>query len=345
MQLNEMASWRILHSKRISELLTNKVFLIKGRHEDERCLYFQNQLTADSPVVSITYDLENSKIMLTFDNLDNEPDLLDEEDPVMKSDLLVEFIIQQGINIVLDMTSIPTEVLFLLMKSFHDENFDDFSIVYVQPDEYLKQEQDIGLMSEFQLSEEHSPISAIPGFLRLPEEEKEPLLVVFIGFEGGRFQELFEHIVTDGPVDIIPILPMPSFTAGWHMVGIYQNLQTLKTADILTEIRRVTAWDPFHALSLLDKHYELRQESNQIIVAPLGTKPHTLATVLFAIKHSNVRIMYDHPRVSGNRSKGIGKIRGYTMKIYLKKRYFQEIEHGEKLYKVLHSYKSSSASN
>ncbi|MNM68686.1 hypothetical protein D3C81_802500 [compost metagenome] len=238
----------------------------------------------------------------------------DENDPVTQAELLVEHVITLNKPIIIDMTSMSTEVLFILIKAFHHHNFDDIIIIYVQPQEYKKNNQSNGIMPDFLLSEDYAPVSAIPGFLRLPDEEKEPRLIVFMGFEGGRFKELCEHLLTEGTIEIVPILPMPSFKAGWHMLGIYLNLDTLKSNDIIRHLKRVTAWDPFFALAVLEEQYKNNSDSNQLIVAPIGTKPHTLASVLFAVRHESVRIMYDHPIVHGTRTEGIGAKRGYYLK-------------------------------
>jgi hypothetical protein len=312
MKWMRLASWRLFQEEDTISLFDTPLILIKGNHNDARCTYFQKKLITGSEIISVVFDNENFELKLHHEGKLNISNLV-ETDPVMKADLLINEVLQSELSVVLDMTSMSTEVLFILIKAFYDARYDDFTVVYVQPQDYIRNKND-KILPEFLLSKELDPISAIPGFLRLPDEDKQEKVLVFIGFEGGRFQELCEHILSDGKIDVIPILPMPSFKAGWHMLGIYLNLDTLKSNDILSNLKRVTAWDPFFALDVLEEQYLINDDTSQIIVAPLGTKPHTLASVLFAVKHESVRIMYDHPRVHDKRTEGIGPVRGYYLK-------------------------------
>lgn len=311
MDIAELASWRLLLETDIENLLSETLILINGVHSDERCTYFESKLGNSSPIIQLTYDRETYKLDGIQSYYDSFPSLND-GDPVVNVEEVVRFLLKQNTKIVIDMTSLSTEVLFILLKAFHDEKYDDLIVLYVQPNEYKKSVDN--LIPNFMLSEEHSPVSSIPGFLRLPNDDKRPMLVVFIGFEGGRFQELCEHLLTEGPVVILPVLPMPSYNAGWHMLGLYLNMDTLKSVDIMSDLRRVTAWDPFYALSVLEDQYNNFSDERDIIVAPLGTKPHTLATILFSVKNDDVRIMYDHPKIFTQRSIGVGEIRGYNIK-------------------------------
>ena len=47
----------------------------------------------------------------------------------------------------------------------------------------------------------------------------------------------------------------------------------------------------------------------KMIVAPIGTKPHTIASIAFAITHfNNVEIAYDNPKKTEPRAEGVGLI-------------------------------------
>ena len=46
-----------------------------------------------------------------------------------------------------------------------------------------------------------------------------------------------------------------------------------------------------------------------MIVAPIGTKPHAIGAILYAIKNpTKVELLYDNPKRSVQRTEGIGKI-------------------------------------
>lgn len=311
MSVGELITWRIIAQDKLLDILKTDVVLIRGSQADVRDEHIRMQMPVNSKVITLYYDPDAIKLSISFEGVENPPTVKDDE-PVASAAELAKFLNEGGRTVIVDITGLSTEALFLILQSFQEVSFDNVIVTYVQPLEYNVERNEV-LLPEYLLSQEHSPITPIPGFMRLSSDLK-PLLVVFLGFEGGRFQELREHLLADGNVEITPILPLPSYSAGWHMRGLYLNLDTLKDSEKLQEIKRVTAWDPFHALNVLEKLYRNCSEEYQISVAPLGTKPHVLATALFAIKHEDVRIMYDHPKASLHRSLGIGEVRGYLLR-------------------------------
>lgn len=312
MRLSSLVTWRILNEEQLNSILVNKGILIRGSHSDERDEFFQRKMSSDHDIMVLSYDTENVKVIIPSSQFAKEMSLPSIEDPVLMCNRISEIIYNLHCTVILDITSLASELVFMLLKSFKECSIDNVYAVYVQPLEYIV-ERDAVLIPNYMLSDARSSISSIPGFLVLPNE-LQSLLVVFLGFEGGRFHELREHIQTDGNTEIRPILPLPSYSAGWHMRTLYSNLSTLKESEVIQEIKRITSWDPFHAFNTLEQIYNDSSESYQINVAPLGTKPHTLAAALFAIKHDDVRVMYDHPKVSVHRSIGIGQVRAYNLK-------------------------------
>ena len=46
-----------------------------------------------------------------------------------------------------------------------------------------------------------------------------------------------------------------------------------------------------------------------MIIAPIGTKPHVIGAILYAIKHpTKVEILYDNPKRNVHRTEGIGRV-------------------------------------
>ena len=312
MGIENIVTWRMLSQEHIERILSEDIILIRGSNSDERDEHIKNQITTESQLVVLHYDLDLTKLSITLERFPLDTEDPNDNDPVACSEMLACILVDNGKPIIIDITSLSTESLFLILGAFKAVQYDDIIAVYTQPLEYSL-ERNPALMPNFLLSSEHSPICSIPGFMRIPNE-LQPMVVVFLGFEGGRFQELREHLLTDGHTEIRPIMPLPSYFAGWHMWGIYQNLETLKESERIRELRRVTAWDPFHALNVLEELYTNFSGHFQIVVAPLGTKPHTLASALFVLKHDDVNIMYDHPKINKQRSKGIGEVRAYMLK-------------------------------
>lgn len=312
MGLNRLVTWRILNEEQLDSIIVNKSILIRGSHSDDRDEFVQRKMSSNQDIIVLSYDTENVKVIISFSQFGTGMSQPSIEDPVLMCDKVSEIIHSLSCIVILDITSLASELVFMLLKSFKECSIDNVYAVYVQPLEYIV-ERDAVLIPNYILSDARSSISSIPGFLVLPND-LQSLLIVFLGFEGGRFHELREHIQTDGNTEICPILPLPSYSAGWHMRTLYSNLSTLKESEVIQEIKRVTSWDPFHAFNMLEQIYNDSSESYQINVAPLGTKPHTLAAALFAIKHDDVRVMYDHPKVSVHRSIGVGPVRGYNLK-------------------------------
>ncbi|MBU8916018.1 hypothetical protein BGM25_08275 [Bacillus sp. FJAT-29953] len=314
MDFLDTISWRLLCDNELSPYFRESSILILGNSEDERDGVILGKLNENTSIVNINFDVDSSILDIKF-NGSEEYNIEHDNDPVSHADNLVTFLISCNKQIIIDITSFSTETLFILLNAFYENNYDKILVIYVEPIEYkLNRDR---TFPNFHLSEGRLGISSIPGFLRLTDYEKESKLLVFLGFEGGRFQELCEHLLTEGTVDINPILPLPSYMAGWHMQGLYHNLETLKTNEVMSQVKRVTAWDPFLAYKVLEEQYNQFSDDHQLMVAPLGTKPHTLAVVLFAIKYEDVQIMYDHPTKTKHRSSGIGKVRGYMLEGFL----------------------------
>ncbi len=313
MKANKLISWRVMEEEAILPLLTNSV-LIKGSHTDERDSYFSSKMSSQNPIFTIEYDISSTCLSVQGKNDSGMPSINDPE-PINNAEILVDYLLETyDKNIIIDITGMDAEVLFILLKTFKNLSYSNIYAVYVQPLKYVSSRNDSNLMSIFNLSEEHSSVSSIPGFLHLYDNRPNRLTAIFLGFEGGRFQELYEHISVGENNRMYPIIPLPSFVAGWHMHVLYQNIYTLQEKGWVRELHRVTAWDPFHALYVLEKIYRDYSDEYQIFIAPFGTTPHILGCALFAILHEDINIMYDHPKVSKKRSEGIGNIRGYNLK-------------------------------
>lgn len=312
MGIEQLVTWRMLNEEQIISILQQNVILIRGAYIDERDEFIQQRTISSSNIIVLTYDTDSVKINISFRGSPLIVSLQESDDPIITCDKISEIGKQANQLIILDITSLASELIFLLLKSFKEHSIDNVVAIYVQPLEYIVK-RDCNLIPNYILSDTRSLISSIPGFLVLPNDLPS-LLIAFLGFEGGRFNELREYVETDGNTEIQPVMPIPSYSAGWHMRTLYSNLSTLKESETIQRMRRVISWDPFHALSMLEQTYLDFAEQSQIIVAPIGTKPHTLATAIFAIKHEDIRIMYDHPKMSVHRSEGVGTIRGYNLK-------------------------------
>lgn len=83
------------------------------------------------------------------------------------------------------------------------------------------------------------------------------------------------------------------------------------------QIKDTRSWQNMQyaeANSIVDIYMLLNQLSYdnrgcEMIVAPIGTKPHAIGAILYAIKHPDkVEIVYDNPIRKVHRTEGIGKV-------------------------------------
>ena len=111
------------------------------------------------------------------------------------------------------------------------------------------------------------------------------------------------------------LIALISFTWGFA-ISCYKFNENLKVIQKAT--LRNTIWNesvPMHdRLESCDSYLALgrisfRNRNPNMIVAPIGTKPHAIGAILYAIKNpTKVELLYDNPKRSVHRTDGIGKI-------------------------------------
>lgn len=209
-------------------------------------------------------------------------------------------------TIYIDTTGIINRVLAALLNNAVRE-YDDVRIIYAEPESYvIKQFQSEGVFND--LAEQIEGIEPLPGFANIiPDDDLNVKLVAFLGFEGGRFTHLIENVQT--PYDnIIPVIGTPGYRMEYPFVAYWGNRRALKESDSWSNVRYVTANSMVEVCMLLNK---LLNESpkTKIKIAPIGTKPHAIGAMLFAIKHpKEVEIVYDNPKRKIKRTNGVGQI-------------------------------------
>lgn len=205
----------------------------------------------------------------------------------------------------LEVTGLSCRVATPFMKYAMDNKI-EMRIVYAEPlmykiDEFCK----MGINKD--LCETVKGICPLPCLSNLLPHRESPLFVVLLGFEGGRFS----HIIQDQSPDkekIIPVLGVPGYKINYPYISMWGNRIQIKSTDCWQNIKYA------EANSIVDIYMMLNQLSYdnrnpEIIIAPIGTKPHAIGAILYSIKHpQKVEIVYDNPIRSVNRSSGIGKL-------------------------------------
>lgn len=185
--------------------------------------------------------------------------------------------------------------------------------IYVEP-EFYRRSRDSELFSkrDFELSGEIIGFRGIPGTTKMLNDRQRQRYVFFLGYEGARFRRAFTDLETLRGSSSNVIFGVPAFRAGWEMDSIANNVPILRDENIRS-VYFCGADNPRAAVEILDNMYEGLQENERMFIAPIGTKPHGIATALFSAYHPKVGIIYDHPLRSPARSSAIGQWHLYSI--------------------------------
>lgn len=228
-----------------------------------------------------------------------------------RSDVSIRELFQRNLPICIDITSLPMSVWGPLVRvAIVDDR--ELWLVYAEPGEYQAHKSPTP-PELFDLSERVGDVEALPGMARLtgPRPDTPLLLTIFLGFEGGRAR----HVTTtlDPEPTIVPVVAVPGMHAEYATQAVECNREFLKNTGAFTYIRWVDAVCPFSVRDLLADIAAEHSES-YMYIAPIGTKPHALGALLYAIDNpSTCQIIYDHPIPRKGGTSGIGKTYVYRV--------------------------------
>jgi hypothetical protein len=185
-------------------------------------------------------------------------------------------------------------------------------VVYAEPESYRPHPSPAS-PTVFDLSTGFDGVAPLPGFARLsgPIDETKMLLVALLGFEGSRPEHLALEI--DSIPTVIPIVGVPGFRLEFPAFTVACNRPFLEEYRAHGNIRLARASCPFEAFSTL---VELKEDfpGYYMYLAPIGTKPHSLGAVWFALQNpTTTELLYDHPVRKAGRTQGIGVIHVYEI--------------------------------
>lgn len=209
----------------------------------------------------------------------------------------------------LDITGISHHAWAPLLKGLlHSAN--DIRVVYVEPSAY--QQSRAPTEGQFyDLSSRIRGIAPLPGFAALRDVSREQfVLVPLIGFEGARFAYVVEDVQPGGG-KIYPVVGVPGFQLGFPFNAYLGNRRTLEETGSWQNVRYAPAYCPFSLFNVIDD-LNAAFPTHRLKIAPIGTKPHALGAVLFAISHPNrTEIVYDHPIRKDKRTTGMERLYVY----------------------------------
>ncbi|HEY4224561.1 MAG TPA: hypothetical protein VGM70_01975 [Pseudolysinimonas sp.] len=191
---------------------------------------------------------------------------------------------------------------------------------YAEPDDYVKSPEPLpGAI--FDLSEAIRGIEPLPGFARVaPPGDEDGWFAPLLGFEGARLA----HVMDQEEVDnrrTYPVIGFPGFRLEYPTYTYLGNREVLGTGHIHRRVEYASASNPFEAFHALERILS-RTNGARLRVAPIGTKPHALGAVLFAIAHpAVVELIYDHPVRSRGRTHGVRLMHLYEVSDFFRGRH------------------------
>lgn len=210
----------------------------------------------------------------------------------------------------LDITGLAHHVWMPLLRVALEENI-VVQCIYTEPATYrLNKNPRPGEF--YDLSEEIRGLYPIPTFSRLPSRRQQPsLLVASLGFEGVRFKYIVEKMEPNDQ-DLIPVVGVPGFEITYPFESFEGNASVLSSTRAWQRLEYVDASCPFAMLAKLELIHQKNPERG-LQVATIGTKPHALGAMLFALKHSNCELLFDHPKKRQSRTAGSSRIHVYDL--------------------------------
>lgn len=186
-----------------------------------------------------------------------------------------------------------------------------WSVVYSEPIQYkLNRSPTEGDI--YDLSERIEGIASLPGFARIRRSPREDVCFVpLLGFEGTRFAHIREAVQPPGD-KIVPIIGVPGFRPEFPFATLLGNRLPLMETRSWKRICYAQANCPF---SLYWRLVEIkRRYPNHVLkIAPIGTKPHALGAVLFALHNpDDTELIYDHPVRKSGRTTGKARLLVYA---------------------------------
>ncbi|MGE6531082.1 hypothetical protein ACQKEM_19090 [Pseudomonas sp. NPDC077382] len=212
-------------------------------------------------------------------------------------------------EVLIDATGLPHNIWAPLLKSAYSQKIRT-RILYAEPESYTPHPSPAS-SAIFDLSVTFEGLAPLPGFVQLagPEDEDKCLFIAMLGFEGNRPEHLASQL--DPTPKVIPVVGAPGFQLEYPAFTVGCNRMFLDEYRAHSEVRYARASCPFEAFNALNK---IRRDypDHYIYLALVGTKPHAIGSILFAIKHAETtEIMFDYPVKKSGRTTGVGIIHIY----------------------------------
>ena len=284
-----------------SIVLETNALYIYAHDPEERSIFCAQKLVLKNTQVNF--------LELKFNDIDDTISVVGEEDTCISlhSTNQVDSLLSpyKDSVIYIEVTGLSCRVAAPFMKYAMDRHL-EMRIVYAEPNTYrVKEFRKMGIHQD--LCETVNGIAPLPGLTNLLPHRESPLFVVLLGFEGGRFSQIIQDQNPDRD-KITPILGVPGYRINYPYISLWGNRNQIKNTGSWQNLKYAEANSIVDIYSMLKRlSYDYRNP--EMVVAPIGTKPHAIGAILYSIKHPDkVEIVYDNPKRKVHRTDGIGKV-------------------------------------
>lgn len=187
--------------------------------------------------------------------------------------------------------------------------------VYLEPVSYaLSTSPRIGDI--YDLSERIEGIEPIPLFTKLDEPNEESTsFIPLLGFEGTRLSHMLEEIQPPER-KTFPVIGVPGFRPEYPFDAYLGNSGPLARTGAYRNVWYAKSNCPFSLFYTLTDISRLNF-ADHLKVGLIGTKPHALGAVLFAMNYASVELVYDHVKRKDKRTSGAAKCLVYGLSEFL----------------------------
>ncbi|CAE6755031.1 hypothetical protein R70006_03217 [Paraburkholderia domus] len=219
-------------------------------------------------------------------------------------------------SIVFDATTMEFPEIALLLYAYrhYSPNLKPgCTFIYVEPAEYVKNEQAGSDAIAFQLSDSFGERRPIPQFAPALSANKKAHLVAFLGFEGTRVLRVLQDDDGNFYRQVTVVFGVPPFQSSWDLHSLMANTNLLTYSS--PQVSFSGANDPLSAYLLLGKVQSglLGSGCSRLAVAPFGTKPTAIGVALYCVENQIMRVIYDYPVRKKGRTKGVHCVHRYAI--------------------------------
>lgn len=206
-------------------------------------------------------------------------------------------------RISLEATTLGFVELLLCYRALYELKIANVDTIYIEPKSYRSTPSGKLLeRRDFELSDAVPGFQAVPGNGVLLNDRRPDKGVFLLGYEDSRLRRAFEDLQMIKPRLSSITFGVPAFNPGWEMDAIANNITVIVEQGIRGGVYFCGAENPLAVVELLEELYGGLRAPERLFVAPIGTKPHGIGAALFASKHPDVGIIYDHPKRKDNRT-------------------------------------------